>query len=167
MKRNPWTGMAALALLAVGLLSSCGQPLPKGAYRVTSAELTNRSEVVVRRYQIETSSLRRLCLRHQGGVDSSSLAPDNMTDERTGHAEALVTISLQSSPTNPPEAVFAMKVTTHGTIARFQHELALTEVTDLRTLLTETKRPGDAALTNKISLLRADSGGKYLELSIE
>lgn len=160
-------GCATAALLAMSLLCSCSQPLPKGAYRVATTELTNQHDVVVRRYQIETGSLRHLCLRHQGGVDSSFLAPDMMTNERTGKAEALVTITLQSSPADPPVAVFAMTVTTHGVVARFRQELALPAAVDLRTLLTEAKLPGAAALTNQTTLLRAASGGKFLELNLE
>ena len=160
-------GCAAAALLAMSLLCSCSQPLPKGAYRVATTELTNQHDVVVRRYLIETGSLRHLCLGHQGGVDSSSLAPDMMTNERTGKAEALVTITLQSSPGNPPEAVFAMTVTTHGVVARFRQALALPAAEDLRTLLTEAKLPGAAVLTNQTTLLRVASGGKYLELNVE
>jgi len=155
------------AVLVIGLLCSCSQPLPKGAYRVATVELTNQADVVVRRYLIETGSLRHLCLRHQGGVDSSSLALDMMTNERTRKAEALVTITVQNAPARAPEAVFAMTVTTHGVVARFRQELALPAAVDLRTLLAEAKLPGDAALTNKMTLLRADSGGKYLELNIE
>ncbi|MCX7008487.1 MAG: hypothetical protein NTY53_14765 [Kiritimatiellaeota bacterium] len=156
--------VAALALLVVGLICSCGQPLPKGAYRVATTELTNRHDVVVRRYQIETGGLRHLCLRHQGGVDSSSLAPDNMTDERTGKAEALVTITLA---TNAPELVLAMTVTTHGVVARFKQELALTATTDLRALLTEAKMTESKTLVNKTTLLRIEAGGRFLELNIE
>ena len=163
--RRIW--VSASALLAVGLLCSCGKPLPKGAYRVTTTELTNRNDIVVRRYQIETGSLRRLCLRSGSGVDSSSLAPDMMTDERVGKAEALVTVTVQNAASHAPEAVFAMTVTTRSIVARFKRELALPAATDLRTLLTETKVPGSAVRTNTTTLLRAESGGRYLELDIE
>jgi serine/threonine protein kinase len=151
----------------VAMFHCDGQPLPKGAYSVATTELTNQHDVVVRRYLIETGSLRHLCLGDRNGVDSSSLAPDMMTNERIGKAEALVTITVQSAPVHAPEAVFAMTVTTRSVIARFKRELALPAATDLRMLLTETKLPGDALLTNKTTLLRAESGGKFLELIIE
>ena len=159
--------LTAAALVAVGLFCSCGQPLPKGAYRWTATALTNDSAAVTRRYQIETGGLRHLYLRHQGGVDSSALAPDMLTDERTGKAEALVNITVQPSATNTPEAVLAMTVTTRGSVARFQRELTIPAAADLRTLLTETKVAGNSAATNKTTLLRIESGGKFLELNIE
>jgi hypothetical protein len=143
-----------MSLSVVGLLCACGKPLPPGTYTVKTTVLTQKSDRVDRRYEIETSGRRSLCLRSASGEDSSSLD--------AGKAEALLTISKRTQ-----EAVLEMTLKTGGSTMRFKRELPLVVETDLTTVLSESRHMGVAAVTNKTTLLRLASGDRWLELSVE
>jgi hypothetical protein len=154
-------------LMTVGLLCSCGKPLPTGAYTVTTTALEERGDRVVRRYEVETSGPRRLCLRSASGVDFSSLAPDAMTKAPTGKADALLTITRQGLHAEQQQAVLEIVLKAGGATSRFKRELPLPEETNLITLLSETIVRGGPPLTNKTTLLRIASEDRWLEISIE
>jgi hypothetical protein len=156
-----------MLLSAVSLLCSCGKPLPPGTYTVKTTVLTQKSDRLDRRYEIETTGLRKLCLRSESGEDSGSLAPDIMTKERTGKAEATLTITRQGLHAEQQKAVLAMVVKAGSVTSRFKRELPIPEETSLITLLSETRIVGGIALTNKTTLLRLASGDRWLELSVE
>ena len=161
MNRLYWT------LAVLGLLSACGKPLPPGTYTVKTTVLTQKSDSVARRYEIETSGPRRFCLRSESGVDSSSLAPDAMTKEPTGKADALLTITRQGLHLEQQEAVLEIVLKDGSVTSRFKRELPITGGADLTTLLSETLIRGGPPLTNTTTLLRLVSGERWLELSIE
>jgi hypothetical protein len=154
-------------VVALGLLCACGKPpLPPGTYTVKTTVLSQTDDRVVRQYDIETTGRRALCLRSASGEDSSGLGPDAMTNERTGKAEALLTITKQGTSADTPQAVLEMVVKTGSATARFKRELPVPAAANLTTLVSDTTVDG-VSLTNKTTLLRIASGDRWLELSVE
>lgn len=158
---------AAAALILVSLLVACGKPLPPGTYAVKTTVLTQKSDRVDRRYEIETTGRRGLCLRSESGLDSSGLGPDAMSKERTGKTEALLTITKQGMSAEQHEAVLEMVVKTGDVTSRFKRELPVPAEANLTTLLSETIIRGGPPLTNTTTLLRIASGKRWFELSVE
>ena len=98
MTQNKWQYFIVSAAIPVALLCSCDKhdrPLPQGAYRVSVEEISSWPTSITRRYEIETSSRRTLALAEMAGSNSASIAPDMMTEERTGKAHVTVTVALQ------------------------------------------------------------------------
>ena len=146
------------------LLCGCASPLPDGAYRVDVETSTSQPTLIVREYIVETTSLRRIALAEPGGTNSVSIAPDIMTEERTGKARATVTAELQGAGEDAQVTV-KMKVETRGSVVRAEEALAVPGVDDVSSVLTETEPTGD--LTSPTTLLRLTSGDRYLQFVIE
>ena len=87
-----------------------------------------------------------------------------MTSERTGRAEATVTVELQE-PGEQARVTVKMEVKTDSATARSEETLAVPGATDLSSILTEYEPTED--LTSATTLLRLTSGEKYLQIVIE
>jgi hypothetical protein len=153
------------------LLCSCSKPpakrakpLPNGAYRVAVERSSNKPTSIVRDYVIETTSLRKVALEEPGGANSSSIAPDIMTKERTRKAQVTVEAELLETGEDAYITV-KMTVKTSSWTARSEEVLPVPGVTDLSSVLTESKPTGD--LTAATTLLRVEFENRYLQIVIE
>ena len=153
------------------LLCSCSKPpakrakpLPNGAYRVAVERSSNKPTSIVRDYVIETTSLRKVALEEPGGANSSSIAPDIMTKERTRKAQVTVEAELLETGEDAYITV-KMTVKTSSLTARSEEVLPVPGVTDLSSVLTESKPTGD--LTAATTLLRVEFENRYLQIVIE
>ena len=162
--------MKYLAVCVV-LLCSCSKlpakfakPIATGAYRVAVEQSSNRRTRVVRDYVIETTSLRTVALAQLSGANSSSIAPDIMTKDRTGTARVTVTAELLETGEEAHVTV-KMTVETSGGTARSEEVLPVPGVTDLSSILTESQPSGD--LTAATTLLRLEFEKRYLQIIIE
>jgi hypothetical protein len=161
------------------LLCSCSKPVPSGskplangAYRVEVERSSNKPASIVRDYVIETTSLRKVALEEPGGANSSSIAPDIMTKERTRKAQVTVEAELLETG---EDAYITVKMTvktmvkttakTSSWTARSEEVLPVPGVTDLSSVLTESKPTGD--LTAATTLLRVEFENRYLQIVIE
>jgi hypothetical protein len=167
MTQNKWQYFIVSAAIPVALLCSCDKhdrPLPQGAYRVSVEEISSGPTSITRRYEIETSSRRTLALAEMAGSNSASIAPDMMTEERTGKAHVTVTVALQEEG-ETTHVMVKMTVETRGGTARWEETLPVPPDADLASVLTEAQPTGD--ITEKTTLLRVTSGNKYLEVVIQ
>jgi hypothetical protein len=162
--------MKYLAVCLV-LLCSCSKlpakvakPIANGAYRVAVERSSNRPTRVVRNYVIETTSHRTVALEEPGGANSSSIAPDIMTKERTGKAHVTVEAELLETGDKAYITV-RMTVERSGATARSEEVLPVPGVTDLSSVLTESQPTGD--LTAATTLLRLAFENRYLQIVIE
>lgn len=146
------------------LLCSCSKPQPDGAYRVEVTKVSSQPRSITRKYAIETTSLRKLVLADCGGSASHSIAPDTMTEEGTGKAEATVSVELTEAG-DKAQVIVKMTVETPGATAKCEETLAAPGAVNLTTILTETSPIGE--LTTETTLLRVASGDKYLDVFIE
>ena len=161
------------------LLCSCSKPVPSGskplangAYRVEVERSSNKPASIVRDYVIETTSLRKVALEEPGGANSSSIAPDIMTKERTRKAQVTVEAELLETG---EDAYITVKMTVKTSsvtarsekflTARSEEVLPVPGVTDLSSVLTESKPTGD--LTAATTLLRVEFENRYLQIVIE
>ena len=87
-----------------------------------------------------------------------------MTSERTGKAEANVTVELKE-PGEQAWVTVRMEVKTDSSTARAEETLAVPGATDLSAILTEFEPTED--LTSATTLLRLTAGKKYLQIVIE
>lgn len=146
------------------LLCSCAKPLPEGAYRVAVVETSTSPHYLVRHYTIETTSLRKLALAEQSGRTSHSIAPDDMADERTGTAEATVTVELQGEGEHA-EVTVKMTLKTASSTAKCEETLSAPGIKELAEILTESKPAGD--ITEATTLLRLAFDQTHLEVVID
>lgn len=160
---------AAIVFLSLG---SCGKPLSQGAYRVKIEDVASNPNTMVRRYLIETSSLRKLILADQTGATTNSIGPIQAGGETTKKAEATVTVTLRGSEKDAHvdvEIIVQTHSVTNGaettTTARCEETLPTPSATDLKSVLTETRPVGH--LTSKTTLLRVASGDDHLDVVIE
>lgn len=138
--------------------------MPGGAYRVEVEKTVSKATSISRVYVVETASLRRIVLQERSGANSVTIAPDAITKERTGVAQATVTAELEGAGEDT-QVVVKVVVTSRGGIARAEELLALPGVTDLSSVLVETEAIGDLAAP--ITLLRIDANGRYLQIVIK
>ena len=146
------------------LVCSCAKPLPNGAYGVEVKESSSQPTSMVRKYVVETTSLRRIALAEPAGANSSSIAPDIMTKERTGKAQVTVTAELLGTGEKAHITV-RMTVETRGGTARSENVLPVPGVADLSSVLTESRPTG--ALTAATTLLRLTFANRYVQIVIE
>ena len=164
---SPMKYLAACLVLVCSCakpLPNGAKPLPNGAYRVEVKESSSQRTSMVRKYVVETTSLRRIALAEPAGANSSSIAPDIMTKERTGKAQVTVTAELLGTGEKAHIKV-RMTVETRGGTARSEEVLPVPGVADLSSVLTESRPTGD--LTAATTLLRLTFENKYLQIVIE
>lgn len=159
----------ALASVSLVLLCSCGGPagVKDGAYRVQTKAVKDEPAAITRQYLIETASQRKLCTLREAGSNIINISPDSMQKQRTAKTEATLTVTMHGDGA-ARKVVFELVVNSPGGIGRVKEELPVPADADLRSILTEPKPAPDAGdVTAKTILLRAASGDKFVELSIE
>jgi hypothetical protein len=146
------------------MLLGCAKPVPDGAYRVTVKESTDAPKSMTRVYVMESASLRKIVLAELGGSNAVSIAPDSITKERTGTAQASIAVELHGTGEDT-QVTIKMTVESKSSTARAEETLALPGASDLASVLTEVTPTGD--LTTPTTLLHLGSGKKFLQIVIE
>ena len=165
MKSRSIVCVAACTILFIGgCQQNSWKPIPDGAYRIKVEETSDQPTSMVRKYVVETTSHRRISMSEPGGANSSAIAPDGMTKERTGKAQVSVTAELQE-PGKAAHITVRMTVETSGGTARSEEVLPVPGVTDLSSVLTELQPTGD--LTAATTLLRLTFENNYLQITVE